>query len=88
MTEPTRQEDQTPASIVSQVQGIIHDNLHEQMNKLRFLRELTMNLCENPDMNALRGEESPIHGLFPILDEVTKAYNETMAKIEKVSRDG
>jgi hypothetical protein len=57
------------------------------MNKLRLLRELTLNMCDTPNFEPLPGEEDPIHGLFPILDEVTRAYNETMLAIKNFAKD-
>lgn len=87
MSETTRQQDQAPGSVISQVQSIVYDDFHEQIDKLRFIRELGMNVTRGADIGGNVGEiDPPISGLFPILEDVTKAYDKAMAMVDELAR--
>ncbi len=75
---------------VCKIENIIFDHkLGEQIDRLRFIRELATNMRENPDFDGLTGEYSaPIHGLGPLLEDVTKAYDAVMAELEALAGKG
>lgn len=87
MTESIRKENQSPADIISRVQRILRGDLREQVNKVRFVRELAMNLCEDPDITGQDGERAPIHGLFYLLEDITEAYDDAMHSVNGLIKE-
>ncbi|EFK08928.1 conserved hypothetical protein [delta proteobacterium NaphS2] len=87
MSEATT-ENRTPERIIYEVRSIVYDEFHEQIDKLRFVRELVMNLSDEAEIGSQVGESNPpINGLFPILEDVTKAYDALLVKIKELAEE-
>jgi len=67
-------------------QTIIHDEMDESIGKLRFVRELILNLVACPNISPMKGEEESAiwTGLYGLLRDVTMAYDSTSTQLAEL----
>jgi len=73
-------------ALLYEAERIVDNEMTKCVDRLRFVRELLVNMREAPDISPMVGEdESAIWGgLLTLLSDVTMAYDSTLDKLFKL----